>query len=59
MSGMDTTIILTVPCDQAVVLTNSQGEKIVLEIKRKRTSKEEKDRIAQDVRVLFIKPEKK
>ena len=59
MNGMDTTTILAVPCDQAVVLTNAQGEKIVSEIKSKRTSKEEKDRIAQDVKVLFTKPEKK
>ena len=59
MSGTDTTTILAVPCDQAVVLTNAQGEKIVSEIKSKRTSKEEKDRIAQDVKVLFTKPEKK
>ena len=58
MSEMDTTTILAVPCDQAVVLTNAQGEKILSEVKRKHTSKEEKDRIAQDVKVLFTKPEK-
>ena len=59
MSEMDTTTILAVPCDKAIVLTNTQGEKIVSEIKNKRTSKEEKDRIAQDVKVLFTKPENK
>ena len=59
MSEMDTTTILAVPCDQMVVLTDAQGEKIVSKIRNKHTSKEEKDRIAQDVKVLFTKPEKK
>ena len=59
MSEMDTTTILAVPCDQAVVLTNAQGEKIISEIKKKCKTKEEKERIAQDVKVLFTKPEKK
>ena len=59
MCDTDTTTILAVPCDQAVVLTGAQGEQIISEIKGKRNTKEEKERIEQDVKVLFTKPDKK
>ena len=59
MDSNDNMTILAVPCDQVVVLPNSQGEKLLDEIKRKQTSKEEKARIAQDAKVLFSKPDKK
>jgi len=42
MSETDTTTILAVPCDQAVVLTSAQGEQIVTKIKSNRASKEDK-----------------
>jgi len=59
MSSNENTTILAVPCEQPIVLNKKQAEKILVEISKKRTSKMDKNKLEQDVKVLFTKPDKK
>ena len=59
MSTNVNTTILAVPCEQPIVLDKKQAKKILGEINKKRTSKMDKDKLEQDVKVLFTKPDKK
>lgn len=51
--------ILAVPGPQPLILTNDQANIVLAKIKDKKTSAEERKRLAQDVKILFTKPEKK
>jgi len=59
MSENDTIAILAVPCDKPVILSDEQGKKLLAEIKSGQKSKAEKERISQDVKILFTKPDTK
>ena len=59
MSANVNSTIMAVPCDQPIVLNNKQAEKILGEINKKRSSKMDKDKLEQDVKVLFTKPNRK
>jgi len=51
--------VLAVPCEQPIVLTPEEAEKILGKIKEKRTEKMDKNKLEQDVKILFTKPDKK
>ena len=59
MSGNENKTVLAVPCDQAIILNPNQAEDILGKIKEKRTTKRDKAKLEQDVKVLFTKPDKK
>ena len=59
MSSSENTTVLAVPCEQPIVLNQKQAEEILGKIKKKHTSKKDKDKLEQDVKVLFTKPDKK
>ena len=59
MSSSENTTVLAVPCEQPIVLNNKQAEEILGKIKKKRTSKKDKEKLEQDVKVLFTKPDNK
>ena len=59
MRTSENTTVLAVPCDQAIILNPSQAEVILGKIKKKRTTKKDKAKLEQDVKVLFTKPDKK
>jgi len=52
--------ILAVPCDQPVILSREQGEKLLEEIRNKKPmTQEEKAQLAQRVKMQFTKPDKR
>jgi len=59
MSASENSTVLAVPCDQAIILNNNQANEILSKIKAKRTSKKDKEKLEQDVKVLFTKPDTK
>ena len=59
MSKDSNMTILAVPGPQPLILTNDQANIVLAKIKDKKTSAEERKRLAQDVKILFTKPEKK
>jgi len=59
MSSSENTTVLAVPCEQPIVLNQKQAEEILGKIKKKRTLKKDKDKLEQDVKVLFTKPDNK
>jgi len=59
MSASENTTVLAVPCDQAIILNNNQANEILGKIKTKRTTKKDKEKLEQDVKVLFTKPDTK
>jgi len=59
MSASENTTVLAVPCDQAIILNNIQAKEILSKIKTKRTTKKDKEKLEQDVKVLFTKPDTK
>ena len=59
MSAIENSTVLAVPCDQAIILSPTQANEILGKIKKKRTTKKDKDKLEQDVKVLFTKPDTK
>ena len=59
MSASENTTVLAVPCDKAIILNNNQANEILGKIKKKRTTKKDKEKLEQDVKVLFTKPDTK
>ena len=59
MSANENTTVLAVPCDQPIILNSQQAEEILEKIKNKRASKKDINKLEQDVKVLFTKPDKK
>ena len=59
MSAKENTTVLAVPCDQPIVLNTQQAEEILEKIKKKRATKKDIDKLEQDVKLLFTKPDKK
>jgi len=53
------TTVLAVPCEQAIVLSPVQANEILGKIKKKQTTKKDKDKLEQDVKILFTKPDTK
>ena len=59
MSMNENTTVLAVPCDQPIILNSQQAEDILGRIKKKRADKKDIDKLEQDVKILFTKPDKK
>ena len=59
MNWDETTTIFAVPGKQVAPLSEEQGREIREAIKNKVTTKEEKERIAREVKILFTKPDRK
>ena len=59
MSVSENTTVLAVPCDQAIILNNNQANEILDKIKTKRTTIKDKEKLEQDVKILFTKPDTK
>jgi len=57
VSVVENSTVLAVPCNQAIILSPTQANEIFAKIKNKRTTKKDKDKLEQDVKVLFTKPE--
>jgi len=55
----ENTTVLAVPCDQAIILNPIQANEILGKIKQKQTTKKDKDKLEQDVKILFTKPDTK
>ena len=58
MNTSENMTVLAVPCEQPIVLNQKQAEEVLGKIKSKRTSKKDKDKLEQDVKALFTKPDK-
>ena len=59
MSANENTTVLAVPCEQVIILDSNQANEILGKIKGKRKSKKDKDKLEQDAKALFTKPDSK
>ena len=59
MNANENTTVLAVPCEQAIVLNPNQANEILGKIKSKRKLKRDKDKLEQDAKALFTKPDSK
>jgi len=59
MSASESTAVLAVPCDQVIILNSNQASEVLGKIKSKRTSKKDNNKLEQDVKLLFTKPNTK
>ena len=58
-TALEEQTIFAVPCDQPVILTREEAEKIKASYNANRKTKEEREQLAREVKALFAKPIKK
>ena len=59
MGTLEEQTIFAVPCDQPLILSREEAENIKASYNANRKTREEREKLAQEVKALFTKPIKK